>query len=129
MTKQPLLPDPARFYQALRRLVRQEVTPLLDQLERDNMPVRWQGAWVSGRRCRRGDLVKLGANVWIALRDTTATPATESAGDWDIFAATPAPTAPTAPARGDVLAADIQRLGRELTELRVDMATIKGAGV
>ena len=51
MTK--LLPDPARFYQALRRLVRQEVTPLLDQLERDNMPVRWQGAWVSGRRCRR----------------------------------------------------------------------------
>ena len=80
MTKQPLLPDPARFYQALRRLVRQEVTPLLDQLERDNMPVRWQGAWVSGRRCRRGDLVKLGANVWIALRETTATPATEFGG-------------------------------------------------
>ena len=127
MTKQPLLPDPARFYQALRRLVRQEVTPLLDQLERDNMPVRWQGAWVSGRRCRRGDLVKLGANVWIALRETTATPATDSTGDWEIFAAAPSPSV-TAPPRGDVLAADIQRLGRELTELRADMATIKGAG-
>ena len=125
MTK--LFPDPVRFHRALRQLVRREVTPLLDQLERDNMPVRWQGAWVSGRRCRRGDLVKLGANVWIALRETTATPATDSTGDWEIFAAAPAPRL-TAPARGDVLAADIQRLGRELTELRAEVAALKGAG-
>ena len=125
MTK--FFPDPVRFHRALRQLVRREVAPLLDQLERDNMPVRWQGAWVSGRRCRRGDLVKLGANVWIALRETTATPATDSAGDWDIFAAAPAPTV-GAPTRGDVLAADIQRLGRELTELRAEVAALKGAG-
>ena len=116
-----------RFHQALRQLVRREVTPLLDQLERDNMPVRWQGAWVSGRRCRRGDLVKLGRQrLDRAARDDRD--AGHGFGGRLGNLRRRARALGRAPTRGDVLAADIQRLGRELTELRAEMAAIKGAG-